>query len=144
APSVPGGGRPVLPQLTGPLGVSRPGIPETKPFDTPMSLYPDDASLGAYIQAGFGGLVPRPELTGDDLADLIYFIRRSSLPGSFPVPLARRGPFATDVTAPVISNVVATRLTAPDTRIRVTWKTDKPTIGFAAAGSPSSHKTQAP
>jgi hypothetical protein len=143
-PNFPWGARPGFRQLRGPLGVSRLGIPETIPFDTLMSLYPDDASLGAYIQAGFGGLVPRPELTGDDLADLIYFIRRSSLPGSFPKPLASRGPFATDVTPPVISNVVATRLASPNTRIRVTWTTNKPTIGFAAAGSPSSHGTKAP
>jgi len=33
--------------------------------------------LRAYIQAGMGGAVPRPEISGNDLHDLIYFMRRT-------------------------------------------------------------------
>ena len=58
------------------------------------------------------------------------------------MPLAQRAQFATDVTAPVISNVLSTRLSS--TSIRVTWTTDKPTLGFVAAGSPYSAGKLAP
>ena len=43
---------------------------------------------------------------------------------------------------PRISSVVATRLSS--TSIRVTWTTDKPTIGMAGAGSPASALTDTP
>src|SRR5207244_9488671 len=76
-----------------------------------------------------------------ELSDLIDFIRRSSLAGRGPVPLAP-GSSQTDITPPVISSVIATRLSA--TSIRVDWTTDKPTLGLAAAGSPASAGTTAP
>ena len=41
----------------------------------------DDAKLAAYIQAGMGGTVPRPEIVGGPLADLVYFIRQQSVYG---------------------------------------------------------------
>lgn len=136
----PFGARPTFRNLYGPTGCAHLGLGT---FDDFATLYPTDAALGAFIQSGMGGSVPRPEITGDDLRDLIYYIRRISLPGSYPTPLATfTDPSATDVTPPVISNVTATRLSS--TSIRVTWTTDKPTIGLAAAGSPSAAGTMAP
>jgi hypothetical protein len=35
-----------------------------------------DAELAALIQSGWDGQTPRPEITGNDLRHLIYFIRR--------------------------------------------------------------------
>jgi hypothetical protein len=46
--------------------------PSTAPGDA------GDVALGAYIQSGMGGNVPRPEMTGNDLRDFIYFIRRGT------------------------------------------------------------------
>jgi hypothetical protein len=46
-----------------------------------MATYPTDAALGAYIQSGMGGSVPRPEIVGDSLRDYIYYIRRGTLQG---------------------------------------------------------------
>ena len=118
----------------------------TDSFDALAANIPNDANLAAFIQSGFGGSVPRPELTGDDLNDLIYFIRRSSLtgclvanPGAFP----QRAAYMTDTTAPKISNASASR--ASTTSVTVTWDTtNKPTFGFAAAGFASAHGTSTP
>lgn len=69
--------RPAFDAVHGPRGQSRLGnLPN---FDD-MAEW-SNAVLATYIQAGMGGTVPRPELTGDDLRDLIYFIRRESLAG---------------------------------------------------------------
>jgi hypothetical protein len=76
-----------------------------------------------------GGAVPRPELTGRDLAILLYWIRHGAPAGkgeSMPM-------FDPNTTPPVISNVTATRLSS--TSIHVTWDTNVRTIGFAMAGS---------
>ena len=130
-------------QLKGPAGWCPLGIPASLPFDAMVAAYPDDASLAAYIQGGMGGSVPRPELTGDDLSDMIYYIRRQSLAGSYPTPLATSpDPFASDLTPPVISGVTLTRQSS--TSIRVQWTTSKPTYGYAAAGSGGNAGTQAP
>jgi hypothetical protein len=105
----------------------------------------NDAGLTAFIQGGFGGSVPRPELTGDDLKDMRYFIKRSSLQGCLVANVAafpQREPYEADVTAPVISNNTATR--ASSTSVTVSWDTDKPTYGFAAAGFASGQGTQFP
>jgi hypothetical protein len=102
-------------------------------FEDMMSLYPDDASLGAFIQAGMGGAVPRPELTGNDLRDLIYYIRRGTMQGSVgPTPVQPK-PNDPDVTPSLILSMSATR-TSP-TSITIKWTTSKPTIGVAAGGS---------
>lgn len=136
----PYGARPTFRNLYGPTGCAHLGLGT---LDDVVAAYPTDAALGGFIQAGMGGSVPRPEITGDDLRDLIYYIRRISLSGSYPVPLAvPQGQASTDVTAPVISGLTAVRLSS--TSIRVNWTTDKPTIGFAAAGSPSATGTSAP
>jgi hypothetical protein len=70
-----------------------------------------DAALGAFIQAGFGGGVPRPEITGRDLSNVMYYIRRCSLSGCLPTNPVRVTTAADfDVTPPVISSVVANPL----------------------------------
>ncbi len=83
-----------------------------------------------------GGSVPRPEFTGDDVRDLIYYIRRSTLGGSYPTPV-QPGADAPFVGFPNIFNVTATRLSGPNNRIHFTWDTDQSTIGFVALGSPN-------
>ncbi len=115
-----------------------------------MATYPStvpgdagDVALANYIRSGMGGSVPRPEITGNDMRDLIYFIRRSSLAGSYPTPV-NPGPDDLDTSFPVISAVTAMRLTSPSNRIQVTWTTDVPTIGFVACGSPNQAGFNAP
>jgi hypothetical protein len=69
--------RPSFILLRGEQGYGRLGLPN---FDD--LAYYTDAALGAYIQAGMGGSVPRPEITGTSLGDLMYFIRVNSIRGN--------------------------------------------------------------
>jgi hypothetical protein len=138
-PIFPWNSRPGFRALVGASGSGHLGSKVVPNFDDLMAAYPStnpgdagDQALAAFIQAGMGGSVPRPEITGNDLRDLIYYIRRSSLAGSYPT-IVDPGPNAADRTPPVISNVVALR-TGP-TSFMVTWQTDKPTIGLAACGT---------
>jgi hypothetical protein len=133
--------RPSLSRVHGPWGRAHLGSVVAPSFDELNILYPTDAALGAYIQGGMGGSVPRPEFTGRDLRDLIYFIRRSTAAGSYPVPVAV-GATDPDVTLPIISSVGVVRLST--TSIRVTWTTDKPTLGMAVAGTAASLGTDTP
>ena len=126
----PWGSRPAFSAIGGDRGVSHLGVIPS--FDDLMTRYPDDASLGNYIQSGMGGSVPRPEITGNDLRDLIYFVRRNSIQGGSLSPVAP-GPGSSDVTAPVISNVLVSHTSS--TSVTISWSTDKPTLGFVAAGS---------
>jgi hypothetical protein len=137
--------------LHGQLGL--PGHADS--IDGVQAMFPTDDALATFIQSGMGGVVPAPEFTGDDLKDIIYTVRRTSIQGSMPggtpgggfipiAPLVQRAPYETDVTAPVISSVVATRTGAGATTIHVTWTTDKPTWGVVAAGFASAHGTGAP
>lgn len=126
--------RPSFQSLMGHSGAWHLGDAATHTFDSLNAAYPTDAALATYIQSGLGGGTPRPEITGNDLRDLIYYIRRRSQAGSYPTPV-QPGATNPDTTPPVISNVVATRLSS--TSIQVTWSTDKSTIGLAAAGSPA-------
>jgi hypothetical protein len=122
------------------------GASNTDCFDALAARY-TDAQLATFIQSGMGGSVPRPELTGDDVADLVYWIKRSSLSGSFSNPVHSRAPFQADTTAPnFVGPITCTRLTndAFGGRIQVQWTTDKPTYGFAAAGFAGGHGTATP
>jgi hypothetical protein len=102
------------------------GTPDLEPGD------PSNAgTLVAYIQAGMESGVPRPEITGRDMVQLIYFLRRDTSQGSYPTPVAQL-PLNPDFTAPVISNVTASHI---GNTLTVTWNTNKRTIGFAMAGS---------
>jgi hypothetical protein len=130
----------------GPAGVAHFGAwPGKNTFDDLNAAFPSDGNynllpgdpanagtLTAYIQAGFGGSVPRPEFTGNHLRDLIYYIRRTATAGAWPVPVAL-GPTNPDTTAPVITITSVVRLSS--TSIRITWNTDKLTIGVACGGS---------
>jgi hypothetical protein len=98
-----------------------------------------DVALAAFIQSGMGGVVPRPEMTGNDLRDYIYYIRRQTLQGSIGmnvggvnIPVAP-GPDNPDNVAPLILTFSATRTDA--TTVRFDWTTDKSTIGLACCGS---------
>jgi hypothetical protein len=123
------------------LGSSVPGsvVPS---FNDLATTYPTDGSftaeicapgtLGRYFQDGGAGVVPRPEMTGNDLRAICYLVRRMSLSGTYPVT-ASPGPLNTDTTFALISDVIANRINS--TSIRVRWTTDKRTIGCACAGS---------
>src|SRR5215469_9374535 len=106
-------------------------------FDEMIITYPTDAALAAFIQSGMAGSTPRPEISGNDMRDLIYFIRINTVAGSANglnnvVP----GPDDPDTgNFPTITSMTATRMSP--TAINVVWSTSKPCIGFAAAGSAS-------
>src|SRR5271166_3428751 len=129
----PWGSRPGLASLIGLRGHHMLGSSVVMNIDDMVAAFPDDASLGAYIQSGCGGSVPRPEITGNDLIILIYYIRRTSRVGSYPTTIGNTTPLAPG-TPPVISGVSATRLGASS--IQVSWATSTPTIGMAASGTP--------
>jgi len=134
-PSFPFGSRPSFTSIMGYGGVGYLGG-AIKTIDDLVIAYPSSAAMQAFFNAGAGGMVPRPELTGNDWRDLYYWIVRSSLQGTTANPSPPPGPDDPDVTPPVISGVSAVRLSA--TSIRVTWTTNKPTIGLAAGGSANS------
>jgi hypothetical protein len=91
-----------------------------------------DAELAALIQSGWDGQTPRPEITGNDLRNLIYFIRRQSLSAvRSGVPLL--GPASSDKIPPAITNVVVTQLAAD--RVQLMWNTSEPTLGVVKFGS---------
>ncbi len=80
--------------------------------------------------------MPRPEITGNDLRDLIFFIRRHSLPSVRSNVLP--GPDHFDTSAPIITEVVAEEI-GPQS-IQISWRTSEPTLGvveFGAAPSDS-------
>jgi hypothetical protein len=137
------------------LGIFNWGGHDTNSFDALNSAFPSkkpgdagDQALAAYIQQGFGGSVPRPEITGNDMRDLIYFIRYNTTAGSigsgspqkFPVQPGADHPDTGNY--PTILTLSAVRNSR--TSITVHWTTDKPTIGFAACGSSTQQGTVAP
>ena len=101
-----------------------------------------DIALANYIRAGMGGSVPRPEITGNDMRDLIYFIRRNTLLGSGLVggpALVVPGADDANVTPPLILTLSAVH-NAPVggfESLTVTWTTDTSCIGCAMAGTSS-------
>jgi hypothetical protein len=113
--------------------------PNANTYEDLMHTYPDDASLGAYIRSGMGGRTPRPELTGNDLRDFIYFIRRGTYQGSLGPTPVQPGPNDPDITPPNILTASAVRESA--TQITVSWTTNEPTIGVAAAASATQYNT---
>lgn len=89
------------------------------------------AQIGAYIQGGLGGSSPRPEFTGRDLQLAVERIQINS--ALFPNRLFPSLPAApTDLTPPVISNVQVALIDG--TTAKVTWDTDKPSLGYARFG----------
>jgi hypothetical protein len=144
--------RPSFATLFGEMGDNGLGLPTFNDMNAtyatdgdPMTVHTsNDGTLAWFIQSGMNGLtVARPEITGNDLVNLMYFIRRSSMIGCYPTPYAfPTSEVSTDTTAPIIYSPVAVRVSS--TSIRVTWTTDKPTLGLVAAGSPQWAGSAAP
>jgi hypothetical protein len=138
--------RPSFSGLFGSFGEGLLGSSVAPIYNDMAATYPTDGSftaeicapgtLGRFFQDGCPSAnhvgVPRPELTGNDLRALCYFIRREALTGTYPTTVDP-GPLNTDTTFPIIDHVLAVRLSS--TSIQVTWTTDKRTIGCAVAGS---------
>ncbi len=141
------GARPGFADLYGEYGNGLLGSSVVPSFDDLAATYSTDGdftaeicavnTLGRYLQNGGAGQVPRPELTGNDLRALCYYIRRAALSGTYPTTVAP-GSANTDTIPPLITNVSAVRVSSDslgNPRLQVTWTTDKRTIGMAVAGS---------
>jgi hypothetical protein len=126
-PNFPFGSRPSFAAVHGYEGHS--GLGNVINFDDMASMA--DAQLAAYLQGGAGGSVPRPELTGNDLRNVIYYIRRSTTGGDLAVP----GPNSWDKAAPLIGAIAQNQSTLSPATIN--WTTDTPTLGFVAWGTTS-------
>ncbi len=126
-PNFPFGSRPSFAALHGYEGHS--GLGNVLNFDDVVSM--TDAQLGAYLQNGAEGSVRRPELTGNDLRNVIYYIRRTATGGNLATP----GPNSPHTTAPVISAIAATQ--NGSTSATVSWTTSEATLGFVAWGTTS-------
>jgi hypothetical protein len=118
------------------------GGPERTSHEELWDTYPTDAALGAYIQAGMGGTVPRPEIVGDQLRDYLYWVRRLTLRGSLGPTPYQAGPDDPNNAPAMILTLSAVR-NSP-TRITVSWTTDIPTLGMAAAWAPGQWALDAP
>ncbi len=103
-----------------------------------------DVDLANFIRGGGGGSVPRPEITGVDLRDLIYYIRAMSLDGKFQAPdlqaiganLEAVGLYPqADTRSVEIRDIEVTPLS--DTTVTVSWVTDEDSIGFLQYGPTS-------
>ena len=143
----PWGFRPSMASLHGPSGRCFLGTSIARNLDEIAAAFPVDtatgdytaaaepatdrsgrACLGHFIQQGMDGVVPRPEITGNDLRALCHYIRRNTVAGSYPKPI-QPGPKNTDSHAPIITSFSAARVSP--TSISVTFATSKPTIGIA-------------
>jgi hypothetical protein len=126
-PNFPFGSRPSFAAVHGYEGHS--GLGNVQNFDDMVSM--SDAQLATYLQNGGEGAVPRPELTGNDLRNLIYYVRRTALGGDRITP----GPNSAVTTPPAVSAITATEKDATD--VSVSWATSTPTLGFIAWGTSS-------
>jgi hypothetical protein len=126
-PNFPFGSRPSFAAIHGYEGHSSLG--NVLNFDDMVAM--TDAQLGAYVQAGAEGSVPRPELTGNDLRNVIYYIRRTATGGASVTP----GQGNTDTTGPVISLVSGSQVDGTDATVN--WTTSEPSLGFVAWGTSS-------
>src|SRR5207302_3836506 len=63
----------------GPRIGNRSGAPNS--FEDMHAMFPTDTALATYIQGGMGGPVALPEITGNSLRDMIYFIRTQTQGG---------------------------------------------------------------
>jgi hypothetical protein len=126
-PNFPFGSRPGFAAVHGNEGHS--GLGNVLNFDDLISM--TDSQLASYLQGGADGSVPRPELTGNDLRNVIYYIRRTASGLGATVPGAsspNQGP-------PVISSLIARTNNSADAT--VTWTTSTATLGFVNWGTTS-------
>ncbi len=142
--------RPAFASLHGLTGHSRLG-PSVVNFDDVVTSLgtSGDASIAAFVQGdpntpgdgGMSGSVLRPEISGRDLVDLTYYIKRQTALGhTGPITIA---PTSFETKAPEINNVaiyrVADAYLSPDPDpayddLIVTWHTPEPTVGCVALG----------
>jgi hypothetical protein len=117
----PWGSRPSFTSLRAVHGHTGLGL---KMFDEIQALPLQDRI--AYVRAGMGGSVARPELVGDALRAVLYWIWRNSKqfidgrPADIPPP-------QTDATAPAITNV---RVSRSGNRLTWSWRTDRPALCY--------------
>lgn len=126
-PNFPLGSRPSFASVHGFEGHS--GLGTVLNCDDMITM--SDGKLAAYLQSGAEGSVPRPELTGNDLRNVIYYIRRSATGGDSAVP----GPDSLDKTLPVISGVIGSQQSASS--MSVGWTSSKSSLGYVAWGTTS-------
>ncbi|OGD30828.1 hypothetical protein A2833_01375 [Candidatus Azambacteria bacterium RIFCSPHIGHO2_01_FULL_44_55] len=124
--SFPFDSRPSFYNLHGPTGWSLLG--NVSNFDDMAAM--SDGQLTTYIQQGMGGAVPRPEISGEDLRALKYFIRVESTKGY--QETIDPGVSSIDGVPPSISNIRAVQVDA--TTARVTWNTNEPALGLVKFG----------
>jgi hypothetical protein len=103
-------------------------------YDDLNATYPTDAGMAAYIQAGMGGAVPRPEIVGNQMRNLCYGIRRGTYAGGLGPTPVQPGPDDPNTEVPLILSVSAVRNSS--TQITVSWTTDIPTLGMVASYTP--------
>ena len=103
--------------------------------------FKNNVDIANFIRAGMDGVVRRPEITGSDLADYIYFIRYNSLEGQIneidPDEIAQDLHNAglhdlNDNQYPEIRNINVIPLDGDS--MRITWETDENAIGFVSCG----------
>jgi NHL repeat-containing protein len=126
-PNFPFGSRPSFAAVHGFEGYSNLG--NVLNFDDLVSM--TDVQLGSYLQAGADGSVPRPELTGSDLRNVIYYIRRTAAGMGLPAP----GATSSAKIPPAISGLAADPNNPVDAT--VAWTTSTPTLGFVNWGTTS-------
>jgi len=117
--------RPSFTALRGESGHNLIGLPT---FDE-LALM-NDQSLADYIRSGFGGSVPRPEITCADMDALIYYIRMNSLVAQSQ-PVAPGNSCANDPVAPEVSEI---SYGWTENGFEISWNTDEETIGYIAHG----------
>ncbi len=93
--------------------------------------YMSDADLAAYIRSGFGGSVPRPEITCGDMDALIYYIRVNSILGITTEVKSPPSSCQKDTIVPVFGDI-SYRWTQDG--FEVSWDTDEDTLGFIGHG----------
>lgn len=126
-PNFPFGSRPSFAAVHGYEGHG--GLGNVMNFDDLVAM--PDSQLGTYFQNGAQGAVARPELTGNDLRNLIYYVRRTAAGGDLVVP----APNSTDTVAPTISAIAPTQ--TGSTSLSVNWTTSEAALGFVAWGTTS-------
>ena len=152
--------RPSWTALFGEVGWHLLGANVQPTIDDLQTLYVTDSALTTFIQGGAGGAVPRPEFSigsdgttpGRPLANLLYFIRRQSLKGSYPTlhpplfqnsdnagsgQLITRGTYSLNFIRPTIT-VTAGPTRINNTTIQISWTTNVATLALIAGGSPNS------